>query len=101
MAVTIGRVETFPDAKPDKAQVLKVLEECAEVFSAWEDLNAWRREADEGIATHIVGWRRNNLIYECADLIQATCNLLAGISVDDMTEAMERCRIRNVERGRM
>lgn len=36
MAVEIGTVQTFPDVKPDKAQALKVLEEAAEVFGAWQ-----------------------------------------------------------------
>lgn len=34
-SVKIGEVATFPDAKADKAQALKVLEEAAEVFGAW------------------------------------------------------------------
>ena len=101
MSVTVGNVETFPDARPDKEQVLKVLEECGEVFSAWEDYTSWQKAEEDGSATHIVAWRRNNLISECADLIQATANLLAGLGVEDMTNAMERCRLRNVERGRM
>ena len=95
MSVTIGKVETFPDAQADKEQILKVLEESAEVFAAWQ---AW---IDAQRDDYPVRWRRDDLVDECADLIQATCNLLAGLGVDDMTEAMERCRIRNVERGRM
>ena len=34
MAVEIGTVQTFGDVRRDKAQVLKVLEEAAEVFGA-------------------------------------------------------------------
>ena len=37
-SVDIGEVATFPGAKADKAQALKVLEEAAEVFGAVCDL---------------------------------------------------------------
>ena len=100
MSVTIGKVETFPDAKPDKAQILKVLEECAEVFAAWQQA-VESAEIDKLTGQNLTTkWAVNDLIYECADLIQATSNLLAGLGVDDMTDAMEQCRMRNVERGR-
>lgn len=85
MAVEIGTVQTFPDVKPDKAQALKVLEEAAEVFGAWQ-----LGDEDAGY-----------LLDECADVIQATCNLLAACGVEDFTEDMELCRRRNVKRGRM
>lgn len=41
------------------------------------------------------------MMNECADVIQATCNLLAAYEVKDFTGFMEACRARNVERGRM
>ena len=37
MIVEIGRVRAFPDVRPDKAQALKVVEEAAEVYAAWQD----------------------------------------------------------------
>ena len=37
MIVEIGSVRTFPDVRPDKAQALKVVEEAAEVYAAWQD----------------------------------------------------------------
>lgn len=86
MAVEIGTVQTFAEVKPDKAQALKVLEEAAEVFGAWQLL----RDVDTGC-----------LMNECADVIQATCNLLAAYDIQDFTDFMEACRKRNVERGRM
>lgn len=85
MAVEIGTVQTFPDVKPDKAQALKVLEEAAEVFGAWQ-----LGDEDAGI-----------LLDECADVIQATCNMIAAYGVRDFTDFMEACRKRNAERGRM
>lgn len=38
---------------------------------------------------------------ECADVIQATCNLVAAFGVTDFAAFMESCRRRNEERGRM
>ena len=90
MPVEIGTVTTFPHQKPDKAQVLKIAEEYSEVFSAWEDWESTRNQ------TLLV-----NLVDECADLITATCNLLAAIGVDDMRGAMTECAERNRARGRL
>ena len=94
MAVEIGTVQTFGDVRSDKAQALKVLEEAAEVFGAWQlwdDL-----DPDEKCD----GFSAACLMSECADVIQATCNLLAAYGVTDFTVFMETCWKRNVERGR-
>lgn len=95
MAVEIGTVQTFDRVKPDKAQALKVLEEAAEVFGAWQ---LWE-DADDCIGDD--AFVCACLMAECADVIQATCNLLAAYGVRDFTAYMESCRKRNVERGRM
>lgn len=104
-AVRIGDVATFRDVRPDKAQALKPLEEAAEAFGAWQ---AWKREHDEcreyvnessGNGDEMA--MREVLIDECADIIQATCNLLVSVGVADMREAMDLCEQRNRERGRM
>lgn len=94
MAVEVGTVQTFPGARPDKAQALKVLEEAAEVFGAWQlwdDLDPG--EKDDGFSAGC-------LMGECADVIQATCNLLAAYGVTDFTGFMDGCRKRN-EQGRL
>lgn len=95
MAVKLGTVQTFANVRPDKAQALKVLEEAAEVFGAWQ---LWDDSdpCEKGDGFHIV-----YLMRECADVIQATCNLLAAYGVTDFTVFMETCRKRNAERGRM
>ena len=95
MAVKIGIVQTFQNVKPDKAQALKVLEEAAEVFGAWQLLEDVDPYADEDTFGAVP------LMNECADVIQATCNLLAAYGVVDFTDFMEAFRRRNVERGRM
>lgn len=89
MTVYIGKIATFPHVKPDKAQVVKIGEECMEVFSAWEN---WQNTHDYELLPHLVD--------EIADVIQATANLLAALGVDDMREAMKACEARNRERGR-
>lgn len=89
--VKIGDVQTFREVKPDKAQALKVVEEACEVFGAWQ--NASRS---------VYAWTdRLALLDECADVIQATCNLIAAMRVEDFAPFMEDCRRRNEERGRM
>lgn len=92
MTVTIGEVTTFPHPKADKAQVLKIAEEYSEVFSAWEDYDR---------NGYLYSEERAHLVDECADLITATCNLLAAIGVDDMRGAMAECAERNRARGRL
>lgn len=88
MSVYIGDVQTFAGVIADKPQVLKIGEETMEVFSAWEDY----KYAPE--------FRKEALIAEIADVIQAACNLLAAIDVDDMRQPMQECYVRNSERGR-
>lgn len=95
MTVKLGTVQTFAGVKPDKAQALKVFEEAAEVFGAWQlwdDLD----QDEKGDGFNVIC-----MMNECADVIQATCNLLAAYGVVDFTAYMEACRKRNVERGRM
>lgn len=102
MSVQIGEVATFPDAKADKAQVLKIAEEYSEVFSAWEDYAKFEpRQYENEIDYCECTEARRHLVDECADLITATCNLLAALGVDDMSGAMTECEQRNRERGRL
>lgn len=100
MAVEVGTVQTFGDVRPDKAQALKVSEEAAEVFGAWQlwdDLEPGEKRDGSNVIC---------LMSKCADVIQATCNLIAAYGVaaygvTDFTTFMDACRRRNVERGRM
>ena len=67
-----------------------MLEEAAEVFGAWQQF-------DDGESPSLSRWR---VLAECADVIQATCNLLSGMGVADFTPYVAMCRTRNEERGR-
>lgn len=89
--VNIGEVATFPGAKADKAQALKVLEEAAEVFGAWQAFNA---DQDGNTSAIFL------LLDECADVIQAVSNLVAALNVVDFAPYMDDCRERNEKRGR-
>ena len=103
MAVRIGEVLTFTNVEPDKAQALKPLEEAAEVFGAWQVYEKVREDE-----TQVLGephdWTahfRDNLLDECADVVQATANLVAALGVEDFTLYMQMCERRNRERGRL
>lgn len=85
--VQMGSVRRFDEVKPDKAQALKPLEEAAEVFGAWQ-----RYGAED--------WK-DVLLDECADVIQATLNLVAALGVDDFRPYLKACERRNRERGRI
>lgn len=93
--VNVGCVEPFRDEllHQDKPQALKVLEEAAEVVEAFKN---WDKHG------HTSGQRRD-LIDECADVIQATVNLMAAMEFtdDEIRQAIEDCRARNDARGRM
>lgn len=90
--IKLGAVRAFPGAVPDKAQALKVLEEAAEVFGAWQVY-------DSDDMTH-VGYNASVLLDEIADTVQACCNLAAALGVTDLTPYLARCEERNRERGR-
>ena len=89
MRVNIGTVRAFPGVLPDKAQVMKVVEEAAEVFSAWEQ---WSSVEDEGVRGMLAG--------ELADCVTACANLAAALGVDDLAPHIERARVKNETRGR-
>lgn len=87
--VRLGSVRRFDRVEPDKAQALKPLEEAAEVFGAWQ-------------STHLPeDRRRGQILAECADVIQATLNLVSALGVEDFRLWMDECEKRNRERGRI
>lgn len=95
--VQMGSVRRFDEVKPDKAQALKVLDEAAEVFSAWEDIGRI------GLVHGAFSLREveDKLLDECADLIQDTLNLVAALGVEDFRPYMKDCELRNRERERI
>ena len=89
-SVSIGEVATFPGAKADKAQALKVLEEAAEVFGAWQALDTGECSSS----------KRVDVLNECADVIQSVANLIYAMGERDFAPYMNACRERNEKRGR-
>ena len=97
MSVYIGEVETFKDVEPSKEQALKILEEAAEVFGAWQE---WQRTED-GALPHMSLDKRHAIMGECADVVQAACNLVDAFGECAFDDYMEECAERNRARGRM
>ena len=98
----LGNVLPFHGAKPDKAQALKVLEEAAEVFGAWQQHDGASRiftDASESSAMAMANLE-HDLLDEIADTIKACCNLASALGVTDLTPYLARCEERNRRRGR-
>lgn len=82
--VNIGDVTTWDTGCDLEHQSKKVMEEAAEVW--------WAIAREEWDA---------RTIEECCDVVQATCNLLALLGVDDLSPHMAACLDRQRERGRL
>lgn len=89
MIVEIGSVRAFPDVRPDKAQALKVVEEAAEVYAAWQD---WSSTEDEELEAFVLN--------ELADCVTACANLAAALGYYNLQDAINMAEIRNRLRGR-
>ena len=97
--VRVGSVRRFDRVEPDREQALRVLEEASEVHGAWKAMaSAELVHGDDCVLARL--WRRN-LLDECADVIQATINLVAALGVEDFRPWMDECERRNRERGRI
>lgn len=96
-------IQPFANARADKAGALKLLEEAAEVFGAWQAFdNALLQASGYGWGPNAYRNENQDFIAECADLIQAMANLLAAydFSQEEIDAALEQCRRRNEARGR-
>lgn len=101
--VQMSSVRRFDHLEADKAQALKVLEEAAEVVEAWKDFDEVRKDEIRGYGEPH-DWTcvaRNDLLDECADVIQATLNLVAALGVEDFRPYLRACERRNRNRGRI
>ena len=97
--VRVGSVRRFDHVAPDKAHALKVLEEASEVHGAWQAM-ASAELAHGGDCVLARLWRKR-LLDECADVIQATLNLVAALGVEDFRPYLRACEERNRVRGRI
>lgn len=95
------KVGTFKADCTGKQQAVKVLEEAAEVFGAWQRFVSTRYLVSKGaIDEYSLHKAKLELADEIADVITAACNLAERYGLD-MKAAMERCEARNHERGRL
>ena len=103
MAVKIGTVNTFPNVEPDKEQALKILEESAEVFGAWQEWSYWNGRIDISENEYAAAVRAHDakgyLCEECADLVTAVSNLLAALGVTNLYEWLQVVEGKNRDRG--
>lgn len=97
--VRVGSVRRFDDVKPDKAHALKPLEEASEIHGAWQAMTS-AELAHGGDCVLAQLWRKR-LLDECADVIQATLNLVASLGVEDFRPYLKECERRNRVRGRI
>ncbi|MDY5003929.1 MAG: hypothetical protein SO057_07295 [Atopobiaceae bacterium] len=88
------------DMGTDKEAALKPLEEAAEAFNAWQNLDGYKR--NKYVMGEAMAALRSSVVYECADVIQATCNMLSGLDVAqaELDEAMRAVHESNARRGR-
>ena len=98
MSVNIGTVACMDAGFTQKETAVKVLEEAAEAFAAWQECRDYE---DSGGDLSKDGYPLSDLISECADVIQAVCDLLDMMGVHDMRQAMAACKQRNEARGRV
>lgn len=86
-----------------KEAALKPLEESAEIYGAWQDLDAIQQKARVTLrASQLLGAiheNRDELGDEIADCITACVNLASRHHVD-LQGAIDRCESRNRSRGR-
>mgnify|MGYP001777269622 CR=1 FL=1 len=103
--VRVGSVRRFDHVNADKAQALKPLGEAAGVFGAWQEMERELAEClaygNESSGDGDVVAMRECLLDSCADVIQATLNLVAALGVEDFRPWMKACEERNRERGRI
>lgn len=92
-------MRVFDKVDDDRHQALKPLEEAAEVFGAWRELDGMRPTTSKRDRAGM----RDRLIDECMDTVQATANLLAAIGATqgEADAAIRRLDERNGDRGRL
>lgn len=92
--VDVGKVRVFPGVMPSKQQALKIIEEAAEVYAAWQEFDSWKDRPS------VSAYEKQDLLDEIADVIQAACNLASSLGISDLKPYMHKCEQRNRDRGR-
>lgn len=97
--VRVGSVRRFDLVSSFKPQALMPLERAADVYQAWKEM-ASAELAHGGDCVLARLWRKR-LLDECANVIQATLNLVSAMGVEDFRPLIKACEERNRERGRI
>lgn len=96
--VQLGAVQPFDTVPTAHDEVRKLVEEAAEVFSAFETYEAASiHDPFEGAEREAY----NDLTDEIADVIQVVANLLCSLGIHDARQIIRACRGRNIARGRI
>lgn len=96
--VQMGSVRRFDLVSSFKPQAIAPLERAVDVYQAWK---AWKIATWQGADDSMTDMLRRRLLDACADLIQATLNLVAALGVEDFRPYMKACERRNRERERI
>lgn len=101
-----GKLASFTAPLPDepkKVQRVKLMEEAGEAFSAAQLYDEAKQAADmSGFFTFQLNHAETDLLDELADVIQCCVNLAAvyGLTPTELDITLDRCRMRNENRGR-
>lgn len=96
--VRVGSVRRFDLVSSFKLQAIAPLERVIDVYQAWK---AWKIATWQGADDSMTDMLRRRLLDACADVIQATLNLVAALGVEDFRPWMKECERRNREWGRI
>lgn len=94
--VRVGSVRRFDDVS-DKTKIVRDIKGAA---GDVDDAMLAYRYGDMSTRTLEESYR-DVVLYVCADVIQATLNLVAALGVEDFRPWMKECEERNRERGRI
>ena len=83
----------------DKEAALKPLEESAEIFGAWQELERWEKHVMYSGITVSDVLVFSRFACEIADCVTACCNLAERHGID-LQEALDAVEDRNRDRGR-
>lgn len=93
--IQMGAVQPFDAVPTPHDTVRKLVEEAAEVFSAWYVLDMTYKDDEAYRAAY------NDLTDEIADVIQVIANLCNALGIHDARSIIKACRDRNIKRGRI
>ena len=104
MSVRIGTVATWDTGCTLRGQVEKMASEVMEVFAEVQAMDkaslAFGPEVT-GYSAGVMAEHESAVAAECADVVTATCNLLAMLGITDFAPFMAECAERQRERGRL